>query len=89
MITTSVEDKRVNLTNVNLINANGIAIQFFNLTKTNTNSFGSLFIPTLQMFKLEIIGVDSNGNLVKRVSGTGIQVSDVNFKLGKYIGNIN
>ena len=74
----------VDLNKFEVLTSNGIIYQQFNLTKLNDKSYGSIFTPTLDAFQIAFIGVDSEGNQVRRISGTGVQISDVHLRLGKF-----
>ena len=73
----------VELYKFNVLTSNGSIHQQFNLTNLSEKSYGSIFRPTLDVFQIELTGVDSGGNQVRRIGGTGVQLSDVDLRLGK------
>ena len=84
LVTASGDYQEVELNSFDLLTSDGSIHQQFNLTKLSDKSYGSIFTPTLEVFQIALTGVDSSGNQVRRISGTGLQVSEVSLKLGKF-----
>ncbi len=83
LVETSGESDGTNFDEVTLLDAKGEEIQTFNLSATNNETYGSVFVPPVAFFQLQITGEDRKGNSIVRISSTGVQVSDVDLRLGK------
>ena len=82
LIEAPAEVEGTRLEQATLLAANGDPIQTLNLTAATNTSYVSLFMPPVTSFQLQIIGEDSEGNQIIRITTTGVQVSDIDLKLG-------
>ncbi len=81
--TSGESDDGTHFDEVTLLDAKGEEIQTYNLSATNNDTYGSIFVPPVALFQLQITGEDRKGNSIVRISSTGVQVSDVDLRLGK------
>ena len=72
LVSASGNYKEVELNGFDVLNSDGSVHQQFNLSKLSEKSYGSIFTPTLDVFQIALPGVDSGGNELRRISGTGI-----------------
>ena len=85
MLTVMGSNSSVSINGLNFVNSQGVIQSTDNLTRTSNDSYISLFVPPVEEFQIQIVGIDDNGFNFSYVSAISVEPTTISLTFGRYL----
>lgn len=85
MLTVMGTNSSVTISGFNLVNSEGVIQPVDNFTRTGNDSYIGIFVPPMEEFQFQIVGMDDNAFNFSYVGSISVEPTTISLTYGEYM----